>query len=242
MNKALSISVLVFFILFTGCSGAAQEKEGNVVPSHAQDPSSFSLPTLSFVEPVVLNINQDCLNNAKNIISISSDCPNLGEKLLTDDVVATIDTQSRSLPKNKDFDIILTIENKNSSAPIPPYAFPSFLTIDPDAFMIHISYLSDDEVYVRYAKEPQGYPQYMHYDGKEWKEFVPWDLVKDDFPDEIEPPLSVRMSEEYVEITEENYCCGSRYAAYDSDRFNYREQMILSKEDYSIVEVKQVDR
>jgi hypothetical protein len=105
-------------------------------------------------------------------------------------------------------------------------------------------YDDDAWLYMQSFGGHEVYPLYHRYRfGTEtWEVFDPWEVVKAVFPDTAAPPFSLRVGlRDYVELTEENYCCDNVYTR-TPERMALRQVYVMEKETDRIVDEGSVVR
>lgn len=213
----------------------------NLLPSPTTEEISSE-----YVQPKPIAIDEGCLKS--QFIKgpgqkISVTCNQVGKVDLSSSVKAVL--RSRHQEKilrgtDYEFDVYLEFYENSTKLNVPPYYFPSFAA-DVQFFGLNISYLDKNNIYISDSGGHEGYPSHYLFSGTSWSKFSPWDLVKNVFPDTIHPPFSVLVSQKYIKITEERYCCDQVYSNTPEREAN-RMVFILDRVSKKILETSRISR
>lgn len=200
-----------------------------------------------YVQPKPIAIDEGCLKSQYiegTGQKISVTCNQVGEVALSSSVKAVL--RSRHQEKiltgtDYEFDVYLEFYENSTKLNVPPYYFPSFADANAGWFGLNISYLDKNNIYISDSGGHEGYPSHYLFSETSWSKFSPWDLVKNVFPDTIQPPFSVLVSQKYIRITEERYCCDQVYNDTPERKAN-RMVFILDRVSKKILETSRISR
>lgn len=179
---------------------------------------SFSqMEYINYPAPVLLGFDLSCVNSPDS-------CLDLGQAILGAGSGQTI--RARMFNSAEPDTVIVKFFSGNEELPIPTFKTSDSYT--PDAFLLKIWYIVGQEIYIETDGGHEGSPQYYVYNmastdpSNTWAKFDIWELVKDKFPEEQQPPFSIRTDGFTLEVTERGYCCDTVYDTSDPDRVAYR--------------------
>jgi len=213
------LALIIYFLLYSWNKNKQNELARNQQQVEQQGGQDTILGSFddSYITPVSITINDSCLEgeNIGETIKLSAICDQLGEARISSSIKAILrpEYQTKILSNNDyGYNVYLEFYENGNKLNIPPYYFPSFADANTAWFKLNISYLDKDNIYISDKGGHEGYPPHYFFNGTEWSKFLPWDLIKNDFPDTIEPPFSVEVSPKHLKITEERYCCDLVYS------------------------------
>lgn len=220
----------------------------NTVPANNLSPSpTTEVISGEYMQAKTIAIDEGCLKS--QYIEgmgqkISVTCNQVGEVGLSVSVRAVL--KSRHQEKiltgtDYEFDVYLEFYENSTKLNVPPYYLPSFADANARWFGLNISYLDKNNIYISDSGGHEGYPSHYLFNGTSWSKFSPWDLVKNVFPDTLQPPFSVLVSQKYIKITEERYCCDQTYSD-TPDRKANRMVFVLDRASKKIVETSKIAR
>jgi hypothetical protein len=205
-------------------------------------PSSVSTATsqqvrADFVNSVSLSLKTQCLMGSGPSLSLKAKCPALADAELPGGYFVQLIPESKTKLGRA---FLRFFDSKERNLRIPQYFFETSVTDNPDWFSLSVHFVSPQAIYVQTSSH-ESYPSYFFFDGKQWQKFAPWDLVKSFFPDTRQPPFSLAVSEKYLKLTEENYCCDRVYTD-SSDRRANRMVYILDRATNAVVKTMKIPR
>lgn len=190
-----------------------------------------------YIKPVEVTVSDICYD--KNGIFI---CKSLGEVNLTPSVKVKIEPVYTATKKTLDTidEVMIEFYENGQKLSIPPYK--SYWQADANWFLLEVSYLDRDNIYIDDGSGHEtGFTSY-YYDGTKWNELDPWEWIENDFPDIHHPVFSLVVSSKYLKVVEENYCCDTIYSSDDPNRVMYRQVYTLDRITKKIIKKEQTPR
>jgi len=220
----------------------------NTEPANNLPPSSTPKEISDeYVQPKSIVIDEGCLKSQYTEGTgqkISVTCNQVGEVALSSSVEAVLESKHQEkilTGTDYEFDVYLEFYENNIKLNVPPHYFPSFVDANAGWFGLNISYLDKNNIYISDSGGHEGYPSHYFFNGTSWAKFSPWDLVKNVLPDTIQPPFSILISQKYIKITEERYCCDQVYSD-TPDRKANRMVFVLERVSKKIIETSKIPR
>ncbi len=268
MKKLIPTTFILLIFFLVGCNNLQENKKDinkqqeskNIKLEQIDKPTDktiqetdsqtneISIINEKYIKPKLIKINTECfkfeyIENIGRKVSIV--CDNVGEIMLSSSRKAILKAKENEKvlsEQDPKFDLYLEFYENNIKLNIPPYFFSSFADANLSWFNLYISYLDKNNIYISNAGWHEAYQSHYFFDGKKWNKFSPWDLIKEVFPDNIQPPFSILISKNYIKIIEENYCCDTVYDYNNPKRKKFREIFIIDREKFNILKREQIER
>lgn len=247
--SALAVSILPFHISPSVHALAADPDQKPAVSLEEAlklHPAIVDSGAVGFITPATLKLDSNCFQfsgpSEKREITVT--CKSLGSAKLSPVTSVLIKPRlyQKTLTAQDDvFDAYLEFYQKGEKLPVPRQYFNTYAVENTDWFLIDVSYLNINNIYLTDRSGHESDPLNYIYANKKWRAFDPWKIVQKDFPDIQQPPFSVQISQRYLKVIEENSCCNQSYTA-DPDRQNYRMIYLLDRGTKKIVQAEKVLR
>lgn len=272
MQKGFSsVLILVFIVLILGVGSIGyyafinknqpnqkvtiQNKENSLVPTSSPTPlastkrklyTAYEFLEPGYIKPVEIRISDDCYKQVSDPSFGNGTkfvCTSLGEFVLNANIklkIQPVYTADKSKLENVEQIDIEFYEN-GQKLPIKKYrtdwggAYVNYLNLK-------VSYLDKNNIYIDDSSGHETGIGNYHWDGSKWNELKAWDWIKHDFPDDYTPNFSLLVSEKYIKVIEENYCCDVIYDDNNPDRVQYRQIYTLDRETEEIIKKEKTPR
>ena len=207
-----------------------------------------------YIKPVMLQIDDKCVKGQNDEGGpCSSGCSLTCTSMAKADLGGGISVEI--LPIDDKLErVYLKFTKDGQDLGIAIKGLPSFISANTFWFGLDILYISSNDIFVDDFSGHESERVHYHYDGKEWTDFEPWDLVRQEYPPGLSTDrrtfdVSVTSDGKKLKLTELNYYCNKcgeategYYGLMGSETYQYRKIFIIDRATNKIISTEKINR